>query len=83
MLAARLATSRRLPQVTFAAKRFTSSIKEGSVASSKGFKEKESAHENEYARKKEALELQKLRAEIEKKKLELEELEKKSEQIKK
>ncbi|KAJ6615375.1 hypothetical protein B0H10DRAFT_2041137 [Mycena sp. CBHHK59/15] len=67
----RIAAVRRLPQLATAPRRFTSSLKEGSVAQSKGFSEKEKAHENEYARRHEAQQLQKLRAEIEKKKTEL------------
>ncbi|KAG1749095.1 uncharacterized protein EDB91DRAFT_1112429 [Suillus paluster] len=48
---------------------YTSSVKEGSVAQSKGILEK--AHEDEYARKHEAELLRKLKAEIEAKKEEL------------
>ncbi|KAJ7088567.1 hypothetical protein C8R43DRAFT_1050801 [Mycena crocata] len=72
----RISAARRLPQLVATSKRFTSSLKEGSVAQSKGFSEKEKAHENEYARRHEAQLLQKMRAEIEKKKTELEQLEK-------
>ncbi|KAK7443550.1 hypothetical protein VKT23_015723 [Stygiomarasmius scandens] len=67
---------RRAPRVVFVSQRFTSSVKEGSVAQTKGFKDKESAHENEYARKHDAELLQKLKAQIEQKKIELEQLQK-------
>ncbi|KAJ7278996.1 hypothetical protein C8J57DRAFT_1305235 [Mycena rebaudengoi] len=70
---ARISAVRRLPQITA---RFASSAKEGSVAQSKGFSEKEKAHENEYARRHEQQLLQKMRAEIERKKTELAQLEK-------
>ncbi|KAF8201058.1 hypothetical protein K438DRAFT_2015454 [Mycena galopus ATCC 62051] len=70
----RLSVVRRLPQLTATSKRFTSSLNEGSVARSKGFSEKEKAHENEYARRQEARSLEKLRADIEKKKSELDQL---------
>ncbi|KAK7055084.1 INH1 subunit of the mitochondrial F1F0 ATP synthase [Favolaschia claudopus] len=70
----RLSVVRRLPQLTATSKRFTSSLKEGSVAQSKGFSEKERAHENEYARRQEAQVLEKLKAEIERKKTELDQL---------
>ncbi|KAJ7160874.1 hypothetical protein C8R46DRAFT_1105801 [Mycena filopes] len=72
----RLSALRRVPQLTAASKRFTSSLKEGSVAQSKGFSEKERAHENEYVRRTEAEKLKKLRAEIERKKNELDDLQK-------
>ncbi|KAH7882206.1 hypothetical protein F5I97DRAFT_437088 [Phlebopus sp. FC_14] len=51
--------------------RYTSSVKEGSVAQSKEFGKKEKAHEDEYARRHEAELLRKLKAEIEAKKQEL------------
>ncbi|KAJ7657865.1 hypothetical protein DFH06DRAFT_1197347 [Mycena polygramma] len=70
----RISAVRRLPQLTATSKRFTSSLKEGSVAQSKGFSEKERAHENEYARRHEAQILEKMRADIEKKKAELDQL---------
>ncbi|KAK7029858.1 INH1 subunit of the mitochondrial F1F0 ATP synthase [Favolaschia claudopus] len=70
----RLTVVRRLPQLTATSKRFTSSLREGSVAQSKGFSEKERAHENEYARRQEAQVLEKLKAEIERKKTELDQL---------
>ncbi|KIJ61215.1 hypothetical protein HYDPIDRAFT_31519 [Hydnomerulius pinastri MD-312] len=50
---------------------YTSSVKEGSVAQSKGFSKKEKAHEDEYARRHEADLLRKLKAEIEAKKQEV------------
>ncbi|KAJ6476308.1 hypothetical protein C8R45DRAFT_1009558 [Mycena sanguinolenta] len=70
----RLTVVRRLPQLTVTSKRFASSLKEGSVAQSKGFSEKERAHENEYARRHEAQQLEKIKAEIERKKTELNQL---------
>ncbi|KAF7345062.1 INH1 subunit of the mitochondrial F1F0 ATP synthase [Mycena venus] len=70
----RISVVRRLPQLTATSKRFTSSLKEGSVAQSKGFSEKERAHENEYARRQEQQSLAKLKAEIERKKTELDQL---------
>ncbi|KAJ7041143.1 hypothetical protein C8F04DRAFT_1080362 [Mycena alexandri] len=72
----RLSAIRRVPQLSAATKRFTSSLKEGSVAQSKGFSEKEKAHENEYIHRSEAEKLRKLRAEIERKKNELDDLQK-------
>ncbi|KAJ7658254.1 hypothetical protein DFH06DRAFT_448353 [Mycena polygramma] len=67
----RLSAIRRLPHLSAPSKRFTSSLKEGSVAQSKGFGEKERAQENQYAHQQEVREIEKLRAEIEKKKKEL------------
>ncbi|KAL0574448.1 hypothetical protein V5O48_007512 [Marasmius crinis-equi] len=78
MLAARITAARRLPQVALTPKRLVSSVREGSVAQSKGFK-----RADEYIRKQEQLELQKLKAQIEQKKLELEKLEKEANDIKK
>ncbi|KAJ7145777.1 hypothetical protein C8R44DRAFT_755849 [Mycena epipterygia] len=75
----RISIARRLPQLAAAPRRFASSVKEGSVAQSKGFSEKERAHENEYARRHETQQLQKMRAEIEKKKAELDDLEREHE----
>ncbi|KAJ7468692.1 hypothetical protein FB451DRAFT_1257021 [Mycena latifolia] len=72
----RISAVRRLPQLAVVPRRFTSSLNEGSVAQSKGFSEKEKAHENEYARRHEAQLLAKMRADIEKKKTELEQLQK-------
>ncbi|KAF9264464.1 hypothetical protein L218DRAFT_998442 [Marasmius fiardii PR-910] len=80
MFAARITAARRLPQLALVPKRFTSSLKEGSVASSKGFKEKESAHENEYIHKQEVL---KLKAMVEQQKAELEKLKRDTEELKK
>ncbi|KAJ7206036.1 hypothetical protein GGX14DRAFT_643985 [Mycena pura] len=71
-----LTAVRRLPQLAVSTVRFTSSFKEGSVAQSKGFKDKENAQEGEYARRRDAEKLQKLRAEIDRKKTELDQLEK-------
>ncbi|KAJ3856710.1 MAG: hypothetical protein NXY57DRAFT_1014365 [Lentinula lateritia] len=67
---------RRAPRVATVSVRYSSSAKEGSVAQSRGFKERESAVENEYAHKQEHAKLMKLKAEIELKKIELEKLEK-------
>jgi len=67
---------RRLPQLTATSKRFASSLKEGSVAQSKGFSEKEKAHENRYAHDRETAQLEKMRAEIDRKKAELDQLQK-------
>ncbi|KAL0061579.1 hypothetical protein AAF712_011606 [Marasmius tenuissimus] len=83
MLAARITAARRLPQVALIPKRFSSSVRDGSVAQSKGFKDKESAHENEYIRKQEQLELQKLKAQIEQQKLEIQKLQREAESVKK
>ncbi|KAJ6531994.1 hypothetical protein B0H19DRAFT_1189506 [Mycena capillaripes] len=67
----RIPVARRVPHISAVSRRFTSSLKEGAVAQSKGFSEKERAHENEYARRHETQQLEKLRADIEKKKIEL------------
>ncbi|KAH7872647.1 hypothetical protein F5879DRAFT_990143 [Lentinula edodes] len=73
---------RRVPRVATVSVRYSSSAKEGSVAQSRGFKERESAVEmlpnllDEYAHKQEHAKLMKLKAEIELKKIELEKLEK-------
>ncbi|KAF9078311.1 hypothetical protein BDP27DRAFT_1309378 [Rhodocollybia butyracea] len=67
---------RRAPRVTAMSVRYTSSLKDGSVAQSKGFKERESAVESEYVHKQEQAYLKKLKADIELKKVELEKLEK-------
>ncbi|CAK5271438.1 unnamed protein product [Mycena citricolor] len=74
MFTARIA-ARRLPRALMTPKRFYSEDA-GSVAKSKGFNKKEQAHENEYARRHEAEQLAKMRANIEQKKTELEQLEK-------
>ncbi|KAF7980450.1 hypothetical protein HWV62_38306 [Athelia sp. TMB] len=77
MLATRITAARRLPSVLLASRQMSSNTRgEGSVASSKGFSEKEKAQENEYARRHEAELLKKLRVEIERKKNELADLEK-------
>ncbi|KAJ7737870.1 hypothetical protein DFH07DRAFT_752816 [Mycena maculata] len=60
----RITAARRLPQLVAVPRRWTSSVKEGSVAQSKGFRRKERAHENEYARRHETQLLQKMRAEV-------------------
>ncbi|KAJ7619457.1 hypothetical protein FB45DRAFT_1033312 [Roridomyces roridus] len=75
----RITAARRLPQIITVPKRFTSSINEGSVASSKDFGRKEKAHEDQYTRARETELLKKMRAEIDKKKSELERLEKEHE----
>ncbi|KAF9463344.1 hypothetical protein BDZ94DRAFT_1308861 [Collybia nuda] len=80
---ARITAVRRVPQLVFVPMRLKSSQVEGSVAQSKGFSEKERAHENEYARRHEIELLQKMRENIEKKKLELERLEKEREELEK
>jgi len=58
------------------ARTYTSSTKEGSVAASREFGKKEKAHEDQYIRKEERRKLEKLKAEIDKKKAELAELQK-------
>ncbi|KAI0299039.1 hypothetical protein B0F90DRAFT_659213 [Multifurca ochricompacta] len=68
-----------LRQVSFIAKAsvrsYTSSVKEGSVASSREFGKKEKAHEDQYIKQEERKKLQKLKAEVfDKKKAELAEL---------
>ncbi|KAJ3727320.1 hypothetical protein DFJ43DRAFT_1086161 [Lentinula guzmanii] len=67
---------RRAPRSATMSVRYTSSIKEGSVAQSRGFKDRESAVESEYVHKQEQAYLKKLKAEIEFRKIELEKLEK-------
>ncbi|KAG2348556.1 hypothetical protein BDR05DRAFT_526754 [Suillus weaverae] len=57
--------ARRVPLTRLIISRsYTSSVREGSVAQSKGFSKKEKAHEDEYARKHEAELLRKLKAEV-------------------
>ncbi|KAG2752219.1 hypothetical protein P692DRAFT_20724550 [Suillus brevipes Sb2] len=57
--------TRRVPLTRLVLSRgYTSSVKEGSVAQSKGFSKKEKAHEDEYARRHEAELLRKLKAEV-------------------
>jgi len=60
---------------------YTSSTREGSVAASKEFGKKEKAHEDQYIKREERRKLEKLRAEMEKKKSELAELQKEHDQI--
>ncbi|KAF5391951.1 hypothetical protein D9757_003236 [Collybiopsis confluens] len=59
--------------------RWSSSLKDGSVAQQKAFKERETAAESEYAHKQEQAYLKKLRADIDLKKAELAKLEKEHE----
>jgi len=63
------------------ARSYTSSSKEGSVAASKEFGKKGKAHEDQYIKQEERRKLEKLRAEMEKKKAELAELQKEHDQI--
>ncbi|KAI9430868.1 hypothetical protein H4582DRAFT_1992008 [Lactarius indigo] len=63
------------------ARSYTSSIKEGSVAASREFGKKEKAHEDQYIKQEERRKLEKLRAEMEKKKAELAELQKQHDEI--
>jgi len=63
------------------ARSYTSSLKEGSVASSKEFGKREKAHEDQYIKKEERRKLEKLRAEMEKKLEELAELQKEHDKI--
>jgi len=63
------------------ARSYTSSVREGSVASSKEFGKKEQAHENQYIKQEERKKLEKLRAQMEKKKAELAELQKEHDEI--
>ncbi|KAF8918369.1 hypothetical protein CPB85DRAFT_1281754 [Mucidula mucida] len=56
----RIAAPRRLSRFAVQ-KRFTSSVKEGSVAQSKGFAEKERSQEAAFVRQHEAAQLEKLR----------------------
>ncbi|KAF8494386.1 hypothetical protein F5888DRAFT_1717291 [Russula emetica] len=53
------------------ARSYTSSAREGSVASSKEFGKKEKAHEDQYIKREERRKLEKLKAQMEKKKTEL------------
>ncbi|KAA1474148.1 hypothetical protein DENSPDRAFT_315465 [Dentipellis sp. KUC8613] len=62
---------RRLAAAAVAARTYTSSVKEGSVAASREFGKKEKAVEDQYARRHEQEQIAKLRAEIAKKKAEL------------
>jgi hypothetical protein len=63
------------------ARSYTSSAREGSVASSKEFGKKEKAHEDQYIKQEERKKLEKIRAQMEKKKAELAELRKQAEEI--
>ncbi|RDB17559.1 hypothetical protein Hypma_001000 [Hypsizygus marmoreus] len=81
--AVRISAVRRIPQLVIVPARFTSSQVEGSVAQSKGFSKKEKAHEDEYIHRHEVELLQKLKAEIEKKKTELDDLTKKHSELEK
>ncbi|KAH9986938.1 hypothetical protein BJV77DRAFT_1027345 [Russula vinacea] len=64
------------------ARSYTSSFKEGSVAASKEFGYQEGkAHEDQYIKQEERRKLEKLRAEMEKKKAELAELQKEHDKI--
>jgi len=63
------------------ARTYTSSVKEGSVASSKEFGKREKAHEDQYIKREERKKLEKIRATMEKKKAELAELQKQHDEI--
>jgi len=65
------------------ARSYTSSSREGSVAASREFGKKEKAHEDQYIKQAERKKLEKIRAEMEKKKAELAELQEEAEQISK
>jgi len=64
------------------ARSYTSSARVGSVASSKAFGKKEKAHEDQYIKQEERKKLEKIRAQMDKKKAELAELEKQAAEIK-
>ncbi|KAI0270568.1 hypothetical protein BC834DRAFT_967335 [Gloeopeniophorella convolvens] len=64
------------------ARSYTSSVREGSVAASREFGKKEKAHEDQYVKAGERKQLEKLRAEIDRKKAELAELEKQHAEVK-
>jgi len=78
---ARVSAVRRVPQLVVIARRNASSVKEGSVAQSRGFSEKEKAHENQYVKQHEQQLLKKLKEKIDAKKAELERLEKEAEEV--
>ncbi|KAF5375438.1 hypothetical protein D9615_007973 [Tricholomella constricta] len=83
---ARISAIRRVQRLVVVPARYNSSNSsrtEGSVARSKGFSKKEKAHEDEYVHRHEMELLQKMRAQIEKKKLELDALEKKQAELEK
>jgi hypothetical protein len=63
------------------ARSYTSSFREGSVAASKEFGKKEKAHEDQYIKREERRKLEKIRAEVEKKKAELAELQRQHDEI--
>ncbi|ETW79808.1 hypothetical protein HETIRDRAFT_410465 [Heterobasidion irregulare TC 32-1] len=65
------------------ARTYTSSAREGSVATSKEFGKKEKAHEDQYARKHEREQLEKLKKEIDRKKAELADLQKQHDDVSK
>ncbi|KAI0052456.1 hypothetical protein FA95DRAFT_1601824 [Auriscalpium vulgare] len=69
-------SSRRIAVRSLPMRTYTTSVKDGSVASSREFGKKEKAHEDQYARKHEREQLEKLKKEIDAKKAELAELEK-------
>ncbi|KZV72389.1 hypothetical protein PENSPDRAFT_683765 [Peniophora sp. CONT] len=73
---ARIAVPRSPAFRTIARRGYTAGRSEGSVAESKGFSKKEKAVEDQYARKHEAEQLKKIRAQIEQKQKEILELEK-------
>jgi len=74
-----------LRQVSLAAKAsargYTSSVREGSVAASKEFGKKGKAHEDQFIKQEERKKLEKIRAQMEKKKAELAELQKAHDEI--
>lgn len=79
-IAIRNSIARRLPAATtpMLGRGFSNVYSEGSVAQSKGFNKKEKAHEDQYTRKHEREQLEKLRKEIEAKQAELAKLEEKT-----
>ncbi|VDC03142.1 unnamed protein product [Peniophora sp. CBMAI 1063] len=73
----------RAPELrTIARRAYSTGRSEGSVAESKGFSKKEKAVEDQYARKHEAEQLKKIRAQIEQKQKEIAELEKAAQETK-
>ncbi|KAG6907757.1 hypothetical protein DXG01_007511 [Tephrocybe rancida] len=60
----RISALRTIPRLAFAPVRYTSSQVEGSVAQSKGFKQKEKAHEDSYVHQREMELLTKMKAEV-------------------
>ncbi|KAK0189745.1 hypothetical protein F5146DRAFT_1052334 [Armillaria mellea] len=71
----RIPAARRITNLSVAQRRYTSSLKEGAVAQSKGFQAKEKAVENQYAHNVEMQQLEKLKAELEAQKKKLSESE--------